>query len=331
MIPPLPQHGGGLVQARLRWPDAPAPWLDLSTGINPHPYALPPLAPDLWHRLPDQHLEDALTQAARDHYGLPAHGAVLATPGSGAAIRALPTTLPTGRVALLGPTYGEHEAAWRNAGHHVEICRDLSQMASAPVAVVVNPNNPDGRIIPPLDLLDFAHRHPQTLLVVDQAFGDTAPELSLIPHVPGNAVILTSFGKFFGLAGLRLGLVFAHPHHLTALTARLGPWPVSGPALAIAAQALAHQDWIAATRQALHQQTSALDRVLNDAGLCLAGGTPLFRLISHPRAHDLWDHLGRHGILTRVFSYRTDWLRLGLPADAVLLQRLSNALRQPFQ
>ena len=49
----LAYHGGALDVARRLQPDAPEPWIDLSTGVNPHPYPLPELAPDVWTRLPD--------------------------------------------------------------------------------------------------------------------------------------------------------------------------------------------------------------------------------------------------------------------------------------
>ena len=326
MIPDLPPHGGGLDGALSRWPDYRGQWLDLSTGINPESYPLPTLPPHIWQRLPDQHLDRDLRQAASARYGAPDSDHVLASSGSGAVIRALPLTLPKSDVAILGPTYGEHQTAWQDAGHHVRLCETLDQAARVTVLVVVNPNNPDGRIIDPARLAEFAQCHPQTLLVVDQAFGDTAPSLSLIPHLPENAMVLTSFGKFFGLAGLRLGLVFAAPHRLAPLARHLGPWPVSGPALVIGARALDDSDWIKATRIQLQSQAQDLDRRLSEAGLEIVGGTSLFRLIRHDQAYDLWDHLGQVGILTRVFDYRPQWLRLGLPADEPASYRLAQAL-----
>ena len=322
----LPLHGGGVDDAQQRWPEFRGLWLDLSTGINPWPYPLPDLPTAIWHRLPDQHLDHRLRQAAQQHYGPPSASHILVTPGSGAVIRALPLIQPLGRVAILGPTYGEHAASWGDAGHDVRHCETLAQAGGADVVIVVNPNNPDGRYVSPQALLDFAAASPSCRLVVDQAFGDVDGDFSLIPHLPDNALVLASFGKFFGLAGLRLGFVFGHPRLLAPLAQNLGPWPVSGPALVIGKHALSNQNWIAATRQKLMVHAAGLDDVVRDAGLEIVGGTPLFRLIHCPDACRLWDHLGRLGILTRAFSYRSDWLRLGLPGDQAGLQRLHTGL-----
>ena len=325
-IPPLPLHGGGIQQARQLWPRFDGEWLDLSTGINPHPYDIPTLPPELWHRLPDADLQQELRNAARSHYGAPNQCTVAAAAGSGAIIRTLPLLYEPGTVNVVGPTYGEHAQAWRDNGHHINECAGLDDTRPAQVTIVVNPNNPDGRIYEPDALIRLAQSRPRSLLVVDQAFGDVCPDLSLIPSLPDNAVVLSSFGKFFGLAGLRLGLAFGCDDIIAQLTNRLGPWAVSGPALWLGAKALRDHDWIKATRQSLRDQTLELDRVLASAGLTVAGGTDLFRLIEHPHAHGLWDHLGQRGILTRAFSYRPQWLRLGLPPDSNRTLRLQTAL-----
>ena len=322
----LPLHGGDLDQARLRWPHFCGEWLDLSTGINPWPYALPHIPSSIWARLPDPYLEQNFHQAARSHYGANPATMILPIPGSGSVIRALPLTRPTGNVAILGPTYGEHETAWREAGHNIQCVTSLAAASGADTIVIVTPNNPDGKTIAPGTLRDFATANPKTLMLVDQAFGETIPQLSLIPTLPSNALVITSFGKFFGLAGLRLGTIFGASDLLSPLAARMGPWPVSGPALFIGAHALNDAEWITATRQHLEDQSHQLDELLIAAQLNILGGTSLFRLIQHSNALDLWHHLGRYGILTRAFSYNTEWLRLGLPADEAAFKRLAEAL-----
>ena len=322
----VPIHGGGLEDARRRWPDFTGDWLDLSTGINPWPYPIPELNTAVWSRLPDRDLDRALILAAADYYRAPSPDHVLAGPGTGPFIRSLPYLLPPKTVAILGPTYSEHARSWSEAGHRVSIHSGLDTVEGADAIVVVNPNNPDGRIVDPAALAAFAEAHPDCLTVVDQAFGDVAPDLSIIPRLPGNVVALASFGKFFGLAGLRLGFACAHPHLLGKLTARLGPWPVSGPALAVGAAALKDRDWITANRRRLSATRKELDQALDKAGLTVLGGTDLFRLIDCGDAHLLWDRLGRQGILTRLFDYSPTWLRIGLPRDNDELDRLIQAL-----
>jgi cobalamin biosynthetic protein CobC len=200
----------------------------------------------------------------------------------------------------------------------------------ADVLVIVNPNNPDGRILPPETLLDLAERQAARggWLVVDEAFGDVMPEASLAGAVdrPG-LVVLRSFGKFFGLAGLRLGIALAAPELAAEMRAAIGPWAVSGPALEIATAAFSDHDWIAATHRRLAREAEALDRLLIESGLTVVGGTQLYRLISTARAQDLYRALGQAGILVRRFETQSDWLRLGLPADQAARDRLRVALR----
>ena len=322
----LPDHGGGLSAAAKQWPAFRGEWLDLSTGINPWSYPIPPFPQDIWTRLPDKNLDDALCEAAAAHYGAKGPTQILITPGSGAIIRALPLTRPPSRVAVLGPTYSEHASSWSAAGHTTRLVTSLTEAENADVVVVVNPNNPDGRTLSPGVLTEFANTHPSCLLVVDQAFADVDPILSIIPNRPDNCFVLASFGKFFGLAGLRLGLAFGSSEVLAPISARLGPWPVSGPALFVGACALKDERWSDETRRNLSEQAHKLDETLLAAGLDIIGGTALFRLIRNSDAHTLWNDLGRTGILTRAFAYDTTWLRIGLPPDAKALKRLADSL-----
>ncbi len=322
-------HGGDLDGARMTFPEAPEPWVDLSTGINPWPYPLPPIPPDAWTRLPARHAESALLEAAVACYGAPSPDMAAAASGSQALIQLLPRMRAPGTVAVLGPTYAEHAAGWAGAGHRVTETASIDD-AAADVLVVVNPNNPDGRILPAADLLALAERQAARggWLVVDEAFADVTPAASLAPHAgrPG-LVVLRSFGKFFGLAGLRLGIALAERALAAALRAAIGPWAVSGPGLAVATAALSDSAWIAATRAHLHAEAERLDRLLVEAGLTVVGGTSLFRLVCDPRAPQLYNALGQAGILVRRFDYRTDWLRLGLPAGEDGRERLIAACR----
>ncbi|HEY0835347.1 MAG TPA: threonine-phosphate decarboxylase CobD [Azospirillum sp.] len=321
-------HGGNLGAARAAFPDAPEPWLDLSTGINPWPYPIPAIPAEAWTRLPDRDAEEALRAAAASCYGAPSAAHVAAAAGSQALIQILPRLRPPGRVAVLGPTYAEHARGWAASGHAVTtVCR-LEAAEGADVVVVVNPNNPDGRVVPAAVLLELADRQAARggWLVVDEAFADTMPEVSVAAAVdrPG-LVVLRSFGKFFGLAGVRLGFALARPELTETVCRGTGPWAVSGPALAVGTAALSDRAWIAGMRQRLVVETSALDAHLQRMDLSISGGTPLFRLVTHGRALDLYQAFGRAGILVRRFPEHPEWLRLGLPPDEAARARLTQA------
>jgi cobalamin biosynthetic protein CobC len=327
--PGLPLHGGDLADAERRFGRPAQGWLDLSTGINPWPYPIPVAEAGAHARLPDQAAMDRLFQAAAGCYGVRAEQ-VAAGAGSQAFIQWLPFLLPPDRVAILGPTYGPHEQAWRAAGHAIVPVRDLGGLGACRHAVLVNPNNPDGRSFEPRAILEAtaALRRSGGLVLVDEAFADCTPENTLAPHLEHGIVILRSFGKFFGLAGLRLGFALAMPDLAERLRAAIGPWPVGGLAIAAGTAALSDRAWIAATRRRLADASGRLDACLAEGGLAPVGGTALFRLAAHPDAGALWERLGRQGILTRAFDYAPAWLRIGLPPDEEGLARLADALAQ---
>ncbi|WP_404379835.1 threonine-phosphate decarboxylase CobD [Caenispirillum salinarum] len=325
-------HGGNLSAAVAATGRPRAEWLDLSTGINPRPYPVPPIPADAWTRLPEAAEDAALVEAARAAYGVAKDAAVVPAPGTQALIQWLPLLRPRGRVGIVGPTYGEHATAWARAGHAVEDLSDppAPDDAGAPdVVVVVNPNNPDGRRHDSDALLALAEGQARRggWLVVDEAFADVAPEVSLCGRAGGpGLVILRSPGKFYGLAGLRLGFAVTAEDVAAALAANLGPWAVAGPALAVGAAALGDPAWQDATRAWLAERRRALDGVLAAAGLTIAGGTDLFRLIETSDAAARFERLARAGILARPFAYAPRWLRLGLPADDAGLARLAEAM-----
>jgi cobalamin biosynthesis protein CobC len=323
------QHGGDLGAARLAFPGAPEPFIDLSTGINPYPYPIPQLPPDLFARLPEQAALDRLAALAAHAYGAPSAAHVVPAPGTQILLPPVAALVRSGRAAVLGPTYAEHIRAAALIGHRVEEVADLAQLRDVDLAVVVNPNNPDGRSIPRQALLACASGLAASgLLVVDEAFMDVdADGTSLAQDVGrGNIVVLRSFGKFFGLAGLRLGFALATPAIAARLRATLGPWAVAGPAIAIGAAALSDQSWAQTTRARLAQAARRLDQVLTGAGLTVAGGTSLFRLVRTAAAPELFHHLGRAGIVVRRFGHQATWLRFGLPAGEPDWQRLAAAM-----
>ena len=327
--PLAPRHGGALADASERYGVPLKDWLDLSTGINPHPYPLPTISQADFHRLPDPVALAALIGTARAAYGVPAENTVAAVPGSDFALRLLPLLAPAGDVAILSPTYSGHAEAWRKAGRTVRPVATLEEGArTAPIVVLVNPNNPDGRSVHPEELIATA----RTLsarggwLVVDEAFGDIAPALSVLPgSANARIVVLRSFGKFYGLAGLRLGFVIGPDDVVGRLRDLVGDWPVSGPAITIGRQALADSAWQMAARKRLLTARVLLEALLTKAGLGIVGGTDLFALVQTPRAIAVHESLARDGIWTRIFADQPDRIRIGLPPDDGF-ERLAKAL-----
>jgi cobalamin biosynthesis protein CobC len=323
-------HGGDLAAGRRLFPDAPEPFIDLSTGINPNPYPLSRLPADVFARLPDADALTSLIAVAARAYGAASESHVMAAPGTQILLPLVAALARPGRAAVLAPSYGEFTRAAALAGHSVTEVSGLAAVDDAQLVFVANPNNPDGRLLSRNNLITLAGnlRARDGLLVVDEAFMDFGPPgESLAAEVSvGNVVVLRSFGKFFGLAGLRLGFALAAPEIATRLAAMLGPWAVSGPALAIGAKALADAAWIKKTRSRLARSAEKLDGILSDSGLDIVGGTNLFRLVRANRASELFHHLGRAGILVRAFPEKSDWLRFGLPANEKAWRWLQIAL-----
>jgi cobalamin biosynthesis protein CobC len=323
-------HGGDLARVA-GGPNAyGGDWLDLSTGINPWPYPLPGLPADSWQRLPDSALEARLASAAAAYYEAPGGDCIVSAPGSQALIQWLPRLRRAGRVAVLGPTYSEHAQVWARAGHDVERVTKPEALSSELDAVILaNPNNPDGRRLDPAWLSALARRLAGRggWLVIDEAFADLEPGLSLARECdrPG-VIVLRSFGKFFGLAGLRLGFALAEPALAAQLRAALGPWAVSGPAALVACRALADQAWVQATQGRLLRATAQLDALLAAAGLQVVGGTTLFRLVESECASSIAARLALEGIHVRSFPEAPLWLRFGHPPDAAASERLGRAL-----
>lgn len=307
------EHGGRLREAAKRWSVPLADWLDLSTGIAPWPYPVPPIPPEVWQRLPEE--GDGLEAAACDCYGVER---LLALPGSQSGIQSLPHLMPAGRVAIPSPIYGEHPAAWHAAGHE-----RVDWQAEADYAVVCNPNNPTGQRHTRAELLERARG--LRLLVVDEAFIDAEPADSLADRATDNIVVLRSLGKFFGLAGARVGFAIAAPDLLARLADALGPWAVAHPARRAARLALSDTAWQAAQRARLLDASQRLAGLLREAGLGEPTGCALFQYCVTPRAGEIHKRLARRGILVRLFDDPSA-LRFGLPANEEEWRRLFQAL-----
>jgi cobalamin biosynthetic protein CobC len=324
------EHGGNLRAAQQRYGGT--DWIDLSTGINPHGYPAPAPAPEAWHRLPER--DPALVRAACDYYGAPQ---LLPVAGTQAAIQALPRLRAElagpARVTVSAPSYAEHAHHWGRHGHTLRLAAyaELDAAADASdVVVVVNPNNPTGAIVEPARLLHWAEQLAARggWLVVDEAFGDTARALGVAAHAGRSGlIVLRSVGKFFGLAGLRLGFVGADTPLLTALDDLLGPWAVSGPAQEIAIAALRDHGWQQATQTRLARDGARMHALLADYGID-AHGTPLFHWWAEPRAEAFHEHMARRAIWVRLFPGAARGIRVGLPGNESAWRRIEQALRE---
>lgn len=322
------QHGGNLARARALFPQASEPWIDLSTGISPYSYPHSPIPGNVFARLPEPASLDELKLIAAEAYHAPSPAHVAAGPGTQILLPIVASLIDGRKAAILSPTYAEHARAAKLAGFDVTETDDIDQLGRADLAVIVNPNNPTGRIVARDELLSLAAimREKGGLLIVDEAFGDVSDAESVADMVDmGGLLVLRSFGKFYGMAGLRLGFAISRPQIVRTVETRLGPWAVSGPALFVAAEALADHAWQADMRRKLMNDAARLHALLRHAGVTVFGGTSLFCLVRDPHAQALYLHLGGHGIITRCFDERPGDLRIGLPGNDDW-ERLENAL-----
>ena len=306
-------HGGNLDSATIQYGGKRKDWLDLSTGINPEPYGLSSLQEADWQTLPDKFANTAICLAARKFWNVPDTADILAVPGCSSAIAQIPTLIGPGLVEITTPTYNEHAAAFQFHGW-----KTLTKSKSAQARVIVHPNNPTGEftILP----------NPVLLNVIDESFCDIAPSRSHIPKSDlAGHIILKSFGKFWGLAGLRLGFAIGDPSLINALRQRLGPWPVSGIALKIGTQALQDIDWANDTRNRLSIDIARLDNLLVNLKAKPIGDCSLFRTYVVEDAAQMQKHFAQSFIWSRVFPYSNNWIRLGLPSKSNW-SRLKNAL-----
>jgi cobalamin biosynthetic protein CobC len=331
---PAIRHGGNLGRARLLFPQAPEPWIDLSTGINPHSYPHSPIPASVFARLPEPDAVETLKDIAATAFGAPSAAHIAASPGTQMLmplLAQLAVQRGAKRCGVLSPAYAEHARTARMVGLPVTEVANVAELSDYDYAIVINPNNPDGRVTDRNTLLSLADTKRQTggLLIVDEAFIETGYATSLADATAVNGlIVLRSFGKFYGMAGIRLGFALAHPDIAKDLESRLGPWAVSGPALHIATQALADKAWGDAMRLRLKDESEQMNNLLRNAGLSVAGGTSLFTLVRDKRAASLFNHLAQHGILTRIFDERPNDIRFGLPANDAEWIRLEVAVSE---
>lgn len=315
-------HGGALELAQRRFPDAPQPWIDLSTGINPHGWPVPhDLAID-WQRLPEAHQLMALEAQAAQYFGVdPCY--VCAVPGTEMAMRLIGAMIgPAGQYGL--PAYRTHSEIFAQA----TAAASLDEADAGQPLIFANPANPDGRLLKRSALLALLDQRAMGWTMIDEAYADTDPKQSVADQIDERRriILLRSFGKFFGLAGVRLGFVLAPTALLQKLRHAMGAWPISSAAIAIGRAAYSDHRWIADARTQMHAAAMQLDALLAAQGLITTGACPLYRLIISDKAAPLFDQLAQQAILTRPFDDHPNWLRIGLPADRLAFDRLAEAL-----
>lgn len=316
-------HGGNLEWALRHYGGTFEQWIDLSTGINRQPYDVPRLSPQAWTALPTATATQRLIEAARKAYETKA--SILPLAGAQAAIQLVPLLSKPGRACIMSPTYNEHAGALRVAGWEVFEATKLEDLANADVAVVVNPNNPDGKHYSPADLLALLPKVGR--LIVDESFADPYPDFSIAPHAGQKGlIVLRSFGKFYGLAGMRLGFALGCEQDINAMADMAGPWPVCGPALEIGAQALSDKDWAKTSVDRLMSEIIRMDEPALQAGWQVVGGTCLFRLYQTQNAQKAQEQLARRHIWSRIFPYSATWIRLGMPGNESEWERYIKAL-----
>ena len=317
-----PIHGGRLNAAANKFQIPLEKWIDLSTGINPNGWPVPILPSHIFQRLPEEN--DQLNTAAQHYYQA---DNFIAVSGSQVAIQLLPKIRSHSHITVVNPGYQEHAHCWRSEGHDVTlISPEHIDLQSTDVLVIINPNNPTGQRYRISQLLEWHSilERKNGWLIVDEAFIDGEEDQSLVKfsYLKG-LIILRSIGKFFGLAGLRVGFVFAEKTILNELTHQQGLWAISTPSRYIATQALLDQPWQIETQKKLAHESERLANLMSQYDLKPSGGTQLFKWVCHSDAAHLYEQFAQQGILVRLFEDSPS-LRFGLPKDEAAWQQLEN-------
>ena len=323
-------HGGNLDEAARYYGHHLEDMTDLSTGISPLSY---PLASDQfksadWQALPRKTEEDNLIAVARRAYNVVQTAELCLGSGSQSLLQAAARLMESAcTVWIPAPTYSEHGRVWQQAGHKVVTSADMP--CDARCAVIVNPNNPDGRVYEREMLLQLADELSQKggFLLLDEAFIDCNPALSLMASADVKGlVILRSLGKFFGLAGLRVGFATGHKDIITSLRHQIGPWPLATPSITAATYALNDEKWAHMHRRELAVLLDRMQQILAASQIKIIGRTGLFITVSDPDARALHAVLAGQAIWVRAFEYEPEWLRFGLTADETVFRKVTACL-----
>lgn len=323
----MAEHGGNLDEAAQAYGFEPGMMHDLSTGIAPMSYQMPLPASDAYQALPLASDMEALCKVARACYRVPDAASLCVGGGSQALLAALPYLFASCLVWCPEPTYNEHHYRWEKASHQVD--GGLSCPQEAKIIILGQPNNPTGRLWQADEIARYlAHvKQCDGLLIIDEAFVDIMPEHSSCQIAGDEAlVILRSVGKFYGLAGLRVGFAIGGANFIARLQDEIGPWPVSQPALLVAKTALADKDWQARHLAKLQEICDWQSDVLAKAGFEIITSMALFITIRHKRMAAFHHHLASHGYWTRIYQNDKQMMRLGLLAPDCDRQQFESLL-----
>lgn len=346
-------HGGQLSRVAKQYQIPEQEWLDLSTGIAPFSYPIPKIPTHIWQNLPT--ITDSLVNAAKAYYQAPYCWPLA---GSQQLIEKLPelwnckvaelNNIPLKEKHAYLPKVGykEHQQAWSKAGYRLHFYQqslpcDIQQNS---VVVVINPNNPltDAFTIDQLKQCQELCTQQQALLIIDEAFADIfEPEFSFIYHltdlndityqehrldqISENVIVLRSVGKFFGLAGLRIGFVCSSQEWCQTVQENIGPWSINGPALFITEQVLKDKTWQVTQKMRLQQQSKVMRSILEThfVGARIEANA-LFITVFLNQAADVYHQLCEQGIYVRLTD-ENDSLRFGI-ANETQLKKLQLAL-----
>ena len=319
-------HGGNLDHEIAEYGGKFSEWLDLSTGINLDPYPYVNVSHNSFHCLPYESKLNDLKRAAAVYYDIPSDMGILPTAGVQQGIQCVPYLGKTGVAKILSPTYSEYEIVLKNLGWKVVKVQNLVDLSNADLALLVNPNNPDGRVAEKKEILELTPYAKE--IIIDESFADLRPENSIVSSISDNDIIVfKSLGKFFGLPGIRLGFVIAKKSKIRVLKKFTGPWNISGPALEVGVRALSDQSWINSTKLRLAEGSERIKRLVSHSEkLKVIGSTGFFILVETHDAKNARVHFAERKIWTRVFDYSDKWMRIGIPGDEKSWRKLEDAL-----
>ena len=318
------QHGGDIDLAIKKYGGERKNWIDLSTGINRTSYP--------WQESVNVHLRDlpgskllmSLEETASRAYKIAVGTDTVASSGAQQIINLLPLYLKKyNSVAILGPTYNEYESAFKSSNVRTKMVSEISDLYCSDIAIIVNPNNPTGKEIAEEALDELSKK--VRILIIDESFKMFS---SRKIQKLDNVIQINSLGKFFGLAGLRLGFVSGPSDFIKSVRNMLGPWPISSLAAEIGLVALNDKIWISEMEKILLAASNALHEVCNSKNWKLVGKTNLFHTYAISNCLEVEEQFAAHGIWVRTFDYSETWVRLGIPTSECELTRVKQALNQ---
>ena len=317
-------HGGDIDLAIKKYGGEREDWIDLSTGINGTSYPWQQSIKFELRNLPSNKLLVNLERAASAAYKVAENTETAAVSGAQQIISLLPICLKSyNSVAILGPTYNEYEKAFKSSGIKAQTVSEVSKLSSSDIAIIVNPNNPTGKVIAEEILDDLSKK--VRILIIDESFKTFS---SRRIQKFENVIQINSLGKFFGLAGVRLGFVSGPSDFIKSVRRMLGPWPISSIAAEIGTIALNDNTWISEMEKILLEGSNVLHKACSTKNWKLVGKTNLFHTYATSSSLEVEKQFAAHYIWIRTFDYSETWVRLGIPTSKYEWTRVRQALNE---